>query len=267
MKRSFSKKGFSLIELLVVLGIIMILISLLMPALASLRQEARRRVCQVEMQQLSMLITAYCSDNKGRFPFVYEARPDGNWQMPSGRVLGPVGALTATSYWPMAMFDEFGNTMYTDALLCPDDTYSLEYRAWLAMELGVPESEVQARAIRGLSNSLLIDPIALQEPRERWHNWYFHVNAIHDAQFPSQKSFLVEDEPFHDYPYVPAIWPTGFHLVASALDGSVEWRSSVDAAPPIPLGIHREYGLLDDQVAWNIQPFQYTRDGIRGYDW
>jgi prepilin-type N-terminal cleavage/methylation domain-containing protein len=263
-----SKKGFALVELLVVVGIVLVLISLLLPAIAVLRQEARRRVCQSELRQLSIVVSLYCNDNNGRFPFPYKARPDGNWETSNGLVLSPAWALSARSYWPMAMFDEFGGTMYAEELLCKDDSISLEYRSWIAMKRGVPESEVQARAIRGLSASLYLDSTALRESRDRWESWYLRVNSLHDAQFPSQKSFIVEDQPFHDYPYIPATWPDGFHLMASALDGSAQWRSSVGAAPPISLGLNRATGLPYYGVPpTNLDPFQFTRDGIRGYDW
>lgn len=156
--------------------------------------------------------------------------------------------------------------MYADILLCPDDTLSLAYRAEMADLAGVPESEVQAGAARGLSTSLFLNSNALHEDRDHWEDWYFRVAAIHEAPFPSQKSFLVEGEPFHNYPYVPTIWPNGYQLMASALDGSVRWRPSLDASDPIQLGIN-PLGLPDALLDRTKPIFQFTRDGIRGIDW
>ena len=59
-------RGFSLIELLVVVGIIAILIAVLMPALGRARETARRVNCMSNMRQLTTAWLAYAQANKGR---------------------------------------------------------------------------------------------------------------------------------------------------------------------------------------------------------
>lgn len=54
------RAGFSLVELLVVIGVVVVLIGLVMPTIEGSRAEAKRRICQSEMRQLAMMITAYC---------------------------------------------------------------------------------------------------------------------------------------------------------------------------------------------------------------
>jgi prepilin-type N-terminal cleavage/methylation domain-containing protein len=61
-------QGFTLVELLVVIGIIAILISLLMPALQSARAASRDTVCMSNMRQLGMAFHTYASQNKGVLP-------------------------------------------------------------------------------------------------------------------------------------------------------------------------------------------------------
>jgi len=60
--------GFSLIELLVCIGIIAILLSILLPILASARHEGRRAACLAGLQQWSATFQVYLTDNHGRQP-------------------------------------------------------------------------------------------------------------------------------------------------------------------------------------------------------
>ncbi|HUN81641.1 MAG TPA: type II secretion system protein [Phycisphaerae bacterium] len=61
--RPRTRPGFTLIELLVVIAIISLLISLLMPALASSRKSGQAIVCASNERQLAIAATAYVNDN------------------------------------------------------------------------------------------------------------------------------------------------------------------------------------------------------------
>src|ERR1700760_4020079 len=62
-------KGFTLVELLVVIGIIALLISILLPSLNKARKAAYTLKCQSNMKQIAMAMIQYIGDNKGHFPF------------------------------------------------------------------------------------------------------------------------------------------------------------------------------------------------------
>lgn len=64
--------GFTLVELLVVIGIIAVLISLLPPALQKARQSALRISCLSNMRQCVMAMHLYAVDNQDRIPIGYD---------------------------------------------------------------------------------------------------------------------------------------------------------------------------------------------------
>lgn len=69
MRRSNTRHAFTLIELLVVISIVTILISILLPALASARQTSRSIDCFSRLKSLGVISQNYLMDNKEYLPY------------------------------------------------------------------------------------------------------------------------------------------------------------------------------------------------------
>ena len=65
---SSDRRGFTLVELIVVIAIIVILMGLLYPVFAHARTKAYEAGCITNLRQLQMAMRQYCSDHDGRFP-------------------------------------------------------------------------------------------------------------------------------------------------------------------------------------------------------
>ena len=65
MRTRTSSRGFTLVELLVVIGIIAVLIGILLPVLGRVQRQALRTKCMSNVRQLVAAMNVYAGDNKG----------------------------------------------------------------------------------------------------------------------------------------------------------------------------------------------------------
>lgn len=70
------KKGFTLIELLVVIAIIALLMSILMPALQRVKNQAKTTACLANLKQWGLMFAMYTGDNDGNF---FSGQINGAW--------------------------------------------------------------------------------------------------------------------------------------------------------------------------------------------
>lgn len=67
------RRGFTIVELLIVIGIITILIALLMPVLSSARSAAQRIKCCGNLQQMGQAFAMYENNNRNYLPMLVDA--------------------------------------------------------------------------------------------------------------------------------------------------------------------------------------------------
>ena len=108
-----TRRGFTLIELLVVIAIIALLMSILMPALARVKDQARTVGCLSNLKQWNLTFAMYVEENSGRFPS--GTTPQGfMWvdQMPAKILNWKENEIWFCPTATKPLFDETGNSTH-----------------------------------------------------------------------------------------------------------------------------------------------------------
>ena len=247
-----SSRAFSLVELLVSIGILAILMAILLPALQSIRQRQVELKCVVHMRNASQANELYVSSNRGFVPYAGSSQSIVNNPAREQIAVGGVYGLYL-GHWADLMPEYWSGDLWSESMTCPDQP---------AYDPAAPDWPDASPSIDGfrrqpwydLSAAFHLTPQSLARG-SRLHNATAAAMPLSSVRYPSSKSLLYENLGFcipkssESLFWIDAGQTQRYATSVALVDGSVFRYARRNAFEPV-FGV----GL------------EYTMDGVLGRD-
>lgn len=212
-RRCLKRFAFTLVELLVVIGIIAVLVGILLPALSTAQEQAKQIKCASNLRNVGNGIAIYLAENKQFFPaaYIYSGqRITGNKQTPDSAVNGYI-------HWSSYLYGSSGSAqgVATEAFTCPNFEKG-----------GLPPTNPAAGNLddgQSVDNAGAVDQ---QAPRCAY--------TVNEAIMPRNKWVIGFQGAARAYRYVSAGKVRNSSQVILATEWNPDWRIVADAGRSDP---------------------------------
>lgn len=198
------RKAFTLVELLVVIGIIAVLISILLPSLSRARQAALGVACQSQLRQIGMGMELYCNEYRQAFPNFAQYNGDFNYSSPK---------------WN------------GDPTLSPNYQYEANWRRWLFPYVGTPDAYQEPQVVGSVNAGVwhcTADDVYSAGVNEGWRNTVSYGGNGHLADFVNQAKgytwFYVKRPRLTRSSERPMIWDIRYDTNTSGIAATNIWN-------------------------------------------
>lgn len=231
--------GFTLVEVLAVIGIVAVIVAIALPAIGSARKRASAVASAANLQQLGLILQAYVQSHQDRYPFAA-----GGQLLP----MGGCGSISSSDPFFLSIAWPGVLTEYRDASNPPRSFLSPGARRLTGCPWW-PTSYQMSASFLASWEAWTVGPPAPELARA--------VNTS-EVQAPAQKALLYDGEA----PYLGPVPEDGsradFSVPVLTADGSVRERRPRDATPPVANRVN---------PAGTPRPLHDTPLGVRGFDY
>src|SRR5438874_7538722 len=201
--------AFTLVELLVVIGIIALLIAILLPSLSTARAQALRIKCASNLRTLGQVINQYANENKGWIPrdYSYGNREHRFWGELFARMMNypmppPPPSLAGDAAYDVAMAPYLANIEMFQCPAFPNDKQPVDFviNGW---DINLPNGGATGSFLKITSLRYGSQIILITEANENRQVNYFEKHDIWDLSHlplpPSTESRICNDKRHRGY--------------------------------------------------------------------